>query len=194
MAKRFTILLAILMAQGWVPFELAVQKQFAAETQTARSASSIFKEVAEQTGLKFQHYNGMTGKLYLPEITGSGAALFDFDNDGDLDLFLVQGNVLEPNSKPESTQFPWRGTEPPRGRLFRNDLVVGKDGTRTLHFTDVTEKSGIMAGGYGMGVAGWGHKNQGLAGPLLSRLRSKQNDLDQKRPDLSCDTQEYEDS
>lgn len=94
----------------------------------------------------------MSGKLYLPEITGSGAALFDFDNDGDLDVFLVQGNVLEPNTKPAGTQFPWRGPESPRGRLFRNDLVIGKDGNRTLKFTDVTEKSGIVADGYGMGV------------------------------------------
>ncbi len=38
--------------------------------------TTLFKEVAEQVGLKFQHYNGMTGKFYLPEITGSGAALF----------------------------------------------------------------------------------------------------------------------
>src|SRR5690242_2844185 len=87
------------------------------------SPSPIFKDVAQQTGLKFQHYNGMTGKFYLPEITGSGAALFDFDNDGDLDVFLVQGNVLEPNTKPSDTLFPWRGVEPPRGRLFRNDLT-----------------------------------------------------------------------
>ena len=64
------------------------------------SVLPIFKDVAEQVGLRFQHYNGMTGKFYLPEITGSGAALFDFDNDGDLDVFLVQGNVLEPNTKP----------------------------------------------------------------------------------------------
>src|SRR5678816_1768396 len=98
----------------------------------------LFKEVAEQVGLKFQHYNGMTGKFYLPEITGSGVALFDFDNDGDLDVFLVQGNVLEPNTKPNATLF---------GRLFRNDLIPSK----TLSFTDVTQKSGIVATGYGMG-------------------------------------------
>ena len=105
----------------------------------------IFKEVAEQVGLKFQHYNGMTGKFYLPEITGSGGALFDFDNDGDLDVFLVQGNVLESSTKASATLFPWRGIEPPKGRLFRNDLTAGKDGRRTLLFTDVTETSGIEA-------------------------------------------------
>src|SRR6185436_10337460 len=122
---------------------------------------SLFKDVAEQVGLKFQHYNGMTGKFYLPEITGSGAALFDCDNDGDLDVFLVQGNVLEPNIRPNGTLF---------GRLFRNDLNPGK----TLSFTDVTQKSGIVATGYGMGAAVGDINNDGLPDLYLSNLGSNQ--------------------
>ncbi len=124
-------------------------------------AASLFKEVAEQVGLKFQHYNGMTGKFYLPEITGSGAALFDFDNDGDLDVFLVQGNVLEPNTRPNSALF---------GRLFRNDLIPSK----TLSFTDVTQKSGIVANGYGMGAAVGDINNDGLPDLYLTNLGSNQ--------------------
>ena len=123
--------------------------------------ASLFKEVADQVGLKFQHYNGMTGKFYLPEITGSGAALFDFDNDGDLDVFIVQGNVIEPNSKPNSTLF---------GKLFRNDLIPSK----TLSFTDVTQKSGIVATGYGMGAAVGDINNDGLPDLYLSNLGSNQ--------------------
>src|ERR1700745_754985 len=84
---------------------------------TGKTKPAIFKEVAEQVGLNFQHYNGMTGKFYLPEITGSGGALFDFDNDGDLDVFLVQGNVIEPNARPNGALF---------GKLFRNELIPGK--------------------------------------------------------------------
>lgn len=121
----------------------------------------LFKEVAQPTGLKFQHYNGMTGKFYLPEITGSGGALFDFDNDGDLDVYLVQGNVLEPNTKPS--------VESLRGRLFRNDLK-----SRALSFTDVTEASGIVANGYGMGAATGDINNDGLVDLYLSNLGSNQ--------------------
>ena len=140
----------------------------------ARSSTPIFKEVAEQVGLKFQHFNGMTGKFYLPEITGSGAALFDFDNDGDLDVFLVQGNLLEPNTRPADTLFPWRGSQPPRGKLFRNDLTINKDGSRRLSFTDVTESSGIVANGYGMGVAIGDINNDGLPDLYVTNLGSNQ--------------------
>src|SRR5207245_4095140 len=82
--------------------------QSTAKTPRESAPQPIFDEVAAETGLKFQHYNGMTGKLFLPEIMGSGVALFDFDNDGDLDVFLVEGSVLEPSDKPGRTLFPWR--------------------------------------------------------------------------------------
>ncbi len=136
---------------------------------TGQQKLVIFKEVAEQVGLKFQHYNGMTGKFYLPEITGSGGALFDFDNDGDLDVFLVQSNVLEPNTQPGATLFPWRGSESPRGRLFRNDLKQ-----RKLTFTDVTQQSGIVATAYGMGVAAADINNDGLPDLYLTNLGANQ--------------------
>lgn len=145
----------------------------AAQQKVERPVSPIFKEVAEQVGLKFQHYNGMTGKFYLPEITGSGGALFDFDNDGDLDVFLVQGSVLEPNVKPGNTLFPWRGADQPQGKLFRNDLVTGK-ARRDLSFTDVTRQSGIKTTGYGMGAAVGDINNDGLPDLYLSNLGSNQ--------------------
>ncbi len=150
------------------------QKKSAASKTTLESRSPIFDEVSKQVGLDFQHYNGMTGRYYLPEITGSGAALFDYDRDGDLDIFLVQGTALEPGVKPGDTLFPWRAAGMPRGRLFRNDLVIGKDGRRTLKFVDVTDKSGIVASGYGMGVAAADINNDGWMDLYVCNLGSNQ--------------------
>ena len=138
------------------------------------NAQPVFDEVAEKVGLKFRHYNGMTGKFFLPEIMGAGAALFDYDNDGDLDVYFVQGNVLEPTDKPDSTKFPWRDNVSPRGRLFRNELQLDKNGVRTIQFTDVTEKSGIVATGYGMGVALGDINNDGWSDLYLTNLGSNQ--------------------
>src|SRR5580765_4673857 len=135
---------------------------------------TIFTDTSDTSGLSFRHYNGMTGKLFLPEIMGAGAALFDFDNDGDLDVFLVQGTVLEPGRQPGQTLFPWRGAETPRGKLFRNDLTINRDGSRHLHFTDVTAKSGIMANGYGMGVAVGDIKNDGWPDLYITNLGANQ--------------------
>ena len=136
-------------------------------------SASIFEEVSEKVGLKFRHYNGMTGKLFLPEIMGAGAALFDFDNDGDLDVFLVQGSVLEPRDQPTQTLFPWREPGQPRSILLRNDLVATK-GIDTLRFTDVTEKSGLVANGYGMGVAVGDINNDGWVDLYVTNLGSNQ--------------------
>ena len=162
---------SITLAQVFLVYSSALFCFAGQQRPTPAERPLIFKEAAEQTGLRFRHYNGMTGKFYLPEITGSGAALFDFDNDGDLDVFLVQGNVLEPGTKPGGTLFPWRGSEPPRGKLFRNDLTSG---IATLSFTDVTRQSGIVANGFGMGVAVGDINNDGLPDLYLSNLGSNQ--------------------
>ena len=159
-----------------ITFALSLSAVPAQPQRDAKAASAlrIFKDVAEQAGLKFQHYNGMTGKFYLPEITGSGGALFDFDNDGDLDVYLVQGNTLEPNTKPATTLFPWRSPEPPRGKLFRNELIGPGGGARALSFIDVTSESGIVATGYGMGAAVGDINNDGLIDLYLTNLGSNQ--------------------
>ncbi|MGH9930863.1 MAG: FG-GAP repeat domain-containing protein, partial [Pyrinomonadaceae bacterium] len=167
--------LAISLAGLWFALrDCGAQAQSTGSGKIKVPSSPIFTEVANRVGLNFEHYNGMTGKLYLPEIMGSGVALCDFDNDGDLDVFLVQGNVLEPNTNASRTQFPWRGAKSPQGRLFRNDLVMAQDGARTLRFTDVTEKSGIVADGYGMGVAVGDINNDGRPDLYISNLESNQ--------------------
>src|SRR6185295_19342825 len=65
-----------------------------ARSSSSDAGQSWFDEVAASTGLTFTHFNGMTGEFLYPELMAPGVALFDFDNDGDLDVFIVQGRML----------------------------------------------------------------------------------------------------
>ncbi len=116
----------------------------------------LFREVALETGLNFHHFTGATGQFYLPEIMGSGGALFDYDNDGDLDIFLLQGKKLEEKEDAKSLYPPPKDWKP-GNRLFRNELIPsGK-----LKFTDVTDKAGVGQITYGMGAATGDYDNDG---------------------------------
>ncbi len=128
-----------------------------------------FVDKAADAGLSFVHFNGMSGQFLYAEIIGPGVALFDYDNDGDLDVFLVQGQRLGTGTPVFPPPAP-----PLQGRLFRNDLTVNQDGTRVLKFTDVTRESGITAGGYGMGVATGDFNNDGCVDLFLTNLGPNQ--------------------
>ncbi|MGE3887098.1 MAG: CRTAC1 family protein [Vicinamibacterales bacterium] len=138
------------------------------------AGNGIFADVTDAVGVSFVHYNGLTGELLYPEIMGSGAALFDFDNDGDLDLFLVQGSTLRPGDDPRKTVTPWRGPGAPMSRLYRNDLKAGATGAPRLTFTDVTEASRLIARGYGMGVATGDINNDGWIDLYVTNLEANQ--------------------
>jgi len=128
-------------------------------TSTAQD-ESYFVEQAAAAGIDFVHFNGMSGEYYYPEIMAPGVGLFDFDNDGDLDLYLVQSQMLGKGKTIKDALFPPKG--PLKDRLYRNDLTVGADGKKRLHFTDVTEQAGINIQTYGMGVAAADVDNDGF--------------------------------
>ena len=134
----------------------------------ARAEDDIewFVDRAAETGLDFVHFNGMTGRFYQPEMAGPGAGLFDYDNDGDLDVYLVQGELLGEGE----ALLPPPADQPPGDRLYRNDLEIAADGKRSLRFTDVTAESGIAVPGYGMGVAAGDVDNDGWIDLYLTRF------------------------
>ena len=121
--------------------------------------ADLFVDATADVGLDFTHFNGMSGERYMPENMGAGGALVDYDGDGDLDVYLVQGRMLGPGKKTADALFPPRHPEPLTDRLYRNELVE----TGTLRFTDVS--AGLTAlsstGGYGMGVAAGDYDNDG---------------------------------
>ena len=103
-----------------------------------------FTDVAEKAGLTMQEiFGGVATKKYIIETTGTGVAIFDYDNDGWPDIFLVNGTRLEQPSNEAA----------PSNHLYRNN----HDGT----FTDVTTKAGLGATGWGQGVCVGDYDNDG---------------------------------
>jgi hypothetical protein len=109
-------------------------------------AGALFEEIpAAKSGILWKHVNGRSPEYYLPETTGAGCAIFDYDNDGWMDLYLVNSGKCD-----------FYSPDPPlRNALYKNN----RDGT----FTDVAEKAGVTGGGYGMGVAVGDYDGDGLA-------------------------------
>jgi hypothetical protein len=122
-----------LLMPRWPVFALPEDRQFP------------FEEVLPETsGIRWVHSNGKSPEKYLPESSGAGCAFLDYDNDGWMDIYLVNSGKCDfftPNP-------------PLRNALYKNN----RDGT----FTDVTEKAGVSAGGYGQGVAVGDYDGDGL--------------------------------
>jgi hypothetical protein len=103
---------------------------------TSAAPPYAFEEIpAAKSGISWFHTAGKSAEKYLPETSGAGCAFFDYDNDGWMDIYLVNSGKCDFYNPPK----------PLRNALYRNN----RDGT----FTDVTEKAGVTGGGYGMGVA-----------------------------------------
>src|SRR5215475_14466624 len=108
------------------------------------AAVANFVDLAEKAGLSRENvFGGIDTKKYIIETTGNGVAIFDYDNDGWPDIFLVNGTRLE--------GFP--AGKGPTNRLYHNN----HDGT----FTDVTEEAGLTATGRGQGDCVGDYDNDG---------------------------------
>jgi enediyne biosynthesis protein E4 len=133
-----------------VTSEALIRSPFTSFAQTRKQP--FFVSIPPSTsGITWKHASGRSKASYLPETTGAGCAFFDYDNDGWMDIYLVNSgkcDFFDPNP-------------PLRNALYRNN----RDGT----FTDVTEKAGLLGGGYGMGVAVGDYDGDGLPDLYLTQ-------------------------
>ena len=106
-------------------------------------ASIILTDVTKQTGITFKHTDGSSGNRYIVESVSSGLALFDYDRDGDIDIYFLNGSPLK------GTKFD----KAPKNELYRND--------GNWKFTNVTDRSGVGDTGFGLGVAVGDYDNDG---------------------------------
>lgn len=124
----------------------------ALQTGTPAMVPGKFRDVTSELGIEFRYQSSHTPKKYLVETMGPGVALFDFDNDGRLDLFVVNGAPLADPTPP-------KGIPQKTGPQYWNRLYHQKaDGK----FEDVTEKAGLQGAGYGMGIAVGDYDNDGF--------------------------------
>ncbi len=122
--------------------------------------SPLFEDVTAKSGIRFKHQSSRTGQKYLPESMGAGVAMLDYDNDGWLDLFFVNGARIE-DPMPRAA-LPDKSDPSFWNRLYHNN----RDGS----FTDVTQTAGLQGHSYGMGVATGDYDNDGNIDLLVTNL------------------------
>ena len=111
----------------------------------ADGRSVVFTDVTQDSGIKFKHYNGRSQRRHIVETMGAGAAFLDYDNDGFLDLYIINGGSLEDKKSRVA---------------YGNMLYRNNNGSGT--FSDVTEKARVGDSHYGMGVAVGDYNNDGF--------------------------------
>jgi hypothetical protein len=173
-AAVYTVAIAVLMLSGCESDTststgaVSIDGDTPIETGTSLAGTEVFSDIARESGLVFDHFIGASGEFYLPEIMGPGVALIDFDNDGDLDVFITQGTMLDRDISRDSATFPPVAGHAPGDRLFRNDLQAGGP----PRFVDVSIDAGIDSDAYSMGVATGDIDNDGDTDLYVTRYGS----------------------
>ena len=140
----------------------AISGSFAAQWLNGKSAPTlpVFTDATARSQIAFRHHASRTSQKYLPESMSGGVAMLDYDNDGRLDLFFVNGAALR-DPMPAGAR-PDKSDPKFWNRLYRNN----GDGT----FTDVTERAGVQGHSYGMGVATGDYDNDGYTDLYVTNL------------------------
>lgn len=146
-----SVLLCSILSSGIVVWASATGGVGAFPATQTNEPVANFVDITARSGIDFRYQSSHTSRKYLLETMGSGVALFDYDNDGRLDIFFVNGAHLDDPTP--------RGSVPQKsGPTYWNRLYHQKsDGT----FEDVTEKAGLQGAGYGFGVAVGDYDNDG---------------------------------
>jgi enediyne biosynthesis protein E4 len=141
---------------AWISLAAAALLFVRAQT----SQGPLFADVTERAGVRFVNQSSPTSHKYLIESMTGGVAVFDYDGDGLLDIFLVNGAAIQ-DPMPAGAQ-PDKSAARFWNRLYRNN----GNGT----FTDVTEKAGVRGSGFGMGVAAADYDNDGHTDLYVTNL------------------------
>ena len=134
-------------------------------SKQTESSPFRFAEIAKEAGIDFVHFSGMTEEKHFPTANGSGVAVFDYDNDGLLDIYFATATLL-----------PLGTAEKGPNRLFKN---LGND-----RFKDVTEKSGLGYRGFCHGIIAGDIDNDGDVRRVPVQLRQQRPVPQQRRRDL----------
>ncbi len=116
----------------------------------SHTTSIVLRDVTEHTGITFRHTDGSSGRYYIMETMSAGLALFDYDNDGYIDIYFLNGAPL----------LGARADVPPKNALYRNE--------GNWQFTDVTDQAGVGDTGFGLGVTVGDYDNDGDADLFLN--------------------------
>jgi hypothetical protein len=147
------VALALVLATGIVPTRPATAADLPKAEAPARDPV-VFDEVAQKAGVRVVVNQSRTAEKHQPEPMIAGVALFDYNNDGLLDIYVVNGATM-PGLEKTGPEF-WN-------RLYRNN----GDGT----FTDVTQAAGVAGQGYEMGVIAGDYNNDGNTDLFVTGLR-----------------------